>query len=199
MDWKTTRFAAAALVAAGLAAGCSINVDKGEEKGQHKKVDIETPLGGLKVRTDDVKANDTGLSVYPGATLAPKDQHDNENKGNVNINTPWFGMRVVVLRYVTDDAKEKVWDYYRKEMAQYGRVLECKPGSPDLDLEQHQKDQLTCHDKGERHAHVEYGPSDMELKVGTEDRQRIVAVKTKDGKTEFALVYLNTRGGEETM
>jgi hypothetical protein len=199
MHCKNLKLIAVLLMLAAFVAGCSVNVDKGEDKEHPKKVDIQTPFGGLKVRTGDVQANDTGLSVYPGATLAPTDRHDNENKANVNIDTPWFGLKVVALRYVTDDPVDKVWDYYKKEMAQYGRVLECKPGSPDMNLEKHDKNELTCHDRDDHHGRADFDHGDMQLKVGTDDRQRVVAVSTKNGKTEFALVYVNARDAHETM
>jgi hypothetical protein len=101
-------------VAATLAmlAGCNVHARK---DGGEKNVSISSPLGALKVRTDDVNPKDTGLPVYPGARLKP-DTDDNKGKANVNINTPWFGLKVVALTYVSDDSQQKVWDYYKNEM-----------------------------------------------------------------------------------
>ena len=45
--------------------GCNVNVKKDGE-GKEKKVDIETPVGGLHV-TKDADVRDIGLPVYPGA------------------------------------------------------------------------------------------------------------------------------------
>ncbi|HET7750352.1 MAG TPA: hypothetical protein VFK81_13285, partial [Terriglobales bacterium] len=58
---KTAWVAAAALVV--VLAACSVNVD---DKGENKNVDIRTPLGALKVRTNPTPA-EIGLSIYPGA------------------------------------------------------------------------------------------------------------------------------------
>jgi hypothetical protein len=35
---------------------------------------------------------------------------------------------------------------------------------------------------------------DVQLVTGTEDRQRVVAVKPRGSGSEFSLVYVNTRG-----
>src|SRR4051794_11225973 len=122
-----------ALSAAVLLAGCSIHESKNSNgDGKDKNVSISSPFGGLKVRTDQVDPKDTGLPVYPGARLKPDTDKNHEGKANVNIDTPWFGVKVVALTYLTDDPQEKVWDYYKKEMSKYGKVLECKPGSPDM-------------------------------------------------------------------
>ena len=51
------------------ALACDINVKK-DSSGQEKKVDIETPIGGIHVdKAADVR--DTGLAVYPGAQVKP--------------------------------------------------------------------------------------------------------------------------------
>lgn len=186
------------MMASFMVAGCSMQV-KDHETGEHKNVRIDTPLGGLKVRTDDVEAKDAGLSVYPGAVLKENDDdHKNDKKANVNIDTPWFGLKVVALSYQSSDAPEKVWDFYRKDMAKYGRVLECKAGSPDLQLAKKEKDDLTC--KEDKKFHVSANKkSEMLLKVGTETKQRIVAMKPSGGGTEFSLVYVVTREGKETL
>ena len=61
------RFAIASLAALlGLAAGCSISVDKAKN-GDDKNVKIDTPIGGVHVSSNDMTAADVGLPVYPGA------------------------------------------------------------------------------------------------------------------------------------
>lgn len=200
-------FLVSSLATAILVSGCSIHHDRAKnEEGNEKdkNVEIKTPLGGMKVTTDNVDAKDTGLAVYPGATLRPSDNKDGDKKANVNINTPWFGLKVVALEYETPDTQEKVWDFYKKELSKYGKVLECKPGSPDLNIEKKDKEDLTCKDSD---VHINGGHSkavmiskeEWQLKVGTQNRQRVVGIKQKDGKTNFALVYVNTRGERDTI
>jgi hypothetical protein len=193
------------LVAASLAfllASCNLNVKNRESKDGGKEVDVRSSLGDLSVRTEGVDPRDTGLSVYPNSRLKENDT-GGDNRANVNIDTPWFGVKVVALTYHTDDPPDKVWDYYKKEMAgKYGPPLECKPGSPDMDRKKQGKDDLVCHDEKSRSKNdrgVSFSIDDMELKVGTDDRQRIVAVKPHGSGSEFAIVYVVTREGREAI
>ena len=68
--------------------GCNINVRKRGE-GQDKKVDIETPVGGLHIRKD-ADARDVGVPIYPGARRKEKDEGDNDNNASVNISSSLF-------------------------------------------------------------------------------------------------------------
>lgn len=191
----------AVLVCLAWATGCGVHVKKETTASGDKDVTVSTPFGGLHVKTDDVSARDTGMKPYPGARLKPSREHD-ESKANVNIDTPWFGLKVVALKYESDDSTDKIWDFYKKEMSQYGRVLECKEGSPDMNLEKKNKDDLTC-EKGRGHGgkvqKVDIPPSDMELRVGTGERMRIVGFKPSGKGTEFSLVYVVTREGRESL
>jgi hypothetical protein len=185
-------FAMAATLGVGLLAGCNIHTSSKE--GGEKNVSIRSPLGALNVKTDEVNPKDTGLSVYPGARLKPEKEDRDQGKANVNIDTPWFGVRVVALTYLTDDSQDKVWDYYKKEMSKYGRVLECKPGSPDLTASRKDKDALSCDNKEEKKHGMNIKAEEVELKVGTEERQRLVGFKPSGNGTEFSLVYVVTHG-----
>lgn len=187
-----------ALMLAGSLAltGCTIQ-SKHEEGAKDKNVKIETPMGNLDVRTDAVEAKDTGLTVFPGSTPKEDEREGDEKKANVNIDTPWFGVKVVALTYESPESQEKVWDYYKKEMGKYGRVLECRAGSPDLDLSG-KDDELTCKDETKKHVRVSAGKG-ATLKVGTKHKQRIVAVKPSGSGTEYSLVYVYTREGKETL
>jgi hypothetical protein len=188
-----------ALLAAALIAGCNMDVKKSGDHEKGEKVEISSDLGNLKVNTQDVDSKDIGLNVYPNSKLKERAKND-ENRANVNIDTPWFGLKVVALTFTTDASTEQVWDFYKKEMTQYGRPLECRPGSPDLKLEPRDDNDLTCYEKGnrERNRRVKISVDENELKVGTDDRQRIVAIKPYgSGGTEYTLVYVVTRRGRE--
>jgi hypothetical protein len=169
--------------------GCSINVHDKDRAGddnnsKNKEVTIKSPFGGMHVDTQKVDPSQAGLSVYPGARLKEK-ENGNDNKANVNIDTPWFGVKVVALKYVSDDPQEKIWDYYKKELSKYGKVLECRPGSPDLNIKKTDENTLTCDEDSEPH-----------LKVGRVDHQRVVGFKKVGSSTEFDLVYVETHGDE---
>lgn len=192
-------YAVIGLILIGLT-GCNLKI-KEEGKDGNKNVSISSSLGDLKVRTDEVNPADTGMSVYPGSRLKPKQDRDSENKANVDINTPWFGLKVVALTYETDDTPEKIWGYYRDEMSKkWGKPLECRPGSPDLDRKKEGKDDLTCRDKhGRSKLNIDADTNEMQLKVGSEDRQHIVAIKNSGGKTQYSLVYVTLRGENDSI
>ena len=69
-------------------------------------------------------------------------------------------------------------------MKTYGPVTECR-GNIDFRGGQGNR-RAVCKD--------EPSSADVQLVTGTEDRQRIVAVKPRGTGSEFSLVYVNTRG-----
>lgn len=172
--------------------GCSISASHDSKGGPDKDVDIRTPLGSLSVRQGASDPKETGLSLYPGAT--PKKDFDHEGSANVNISSPFLGVKVVALKYKSDDAPEKVAAFYRKEMAKYGRVLDCSGGF-SMGFRRHDKDEeVTCDDRhGSGHEYTQ------ELKVGTENNQRIVAIKPSGNGSEFALVYVRAWDDKSTL
>src|SRR4051812_27672221 len=97
------------VLACAIVAGCSVQSKHEEGKEHDQNVKISTPFGGMKVQTDDVDAKDAGLTVFPGATLKAKEDGDHdEKKANVNIDTPWFGLKVVALTYESKESQDKV-------------------------------------------------------------------------------------------
>jgi hypothetical protein len=186
------RWAALSLVAL-LAMGCNLRVDKEKSNGK-ENVEIQTPLGDLKVRTS-VDAKDVGMAVYPNARPAEKDD-DDEHSANVNIDTPFFGLKVLATKFVSDDPPDKIAEFYKKDLTRYGKVLECrgrhdghikKEGGREMSLK------LECDEE-------QAGSKDIELKAGEGDRQRVVGISPKGKGSEFALVYIQIRGSErETM
>ena len=146
-----------------------------------KNVDIKSPLGDLSVRTN-VKNPDTGLPVYPGAQ--PLRDEGEPESADVNIASKWFGVKVIAANYESNDAQDKILDFYRREMRTHGPVTECR-GNVDF-----------RGGPGGRQAVCQERPSarDIQLVTGTEERQRIVSVKPRGDGSEFSLVYVNTRG-----
>jgi hypothetical protein len=204
MTGSIQRFLKAATVSAMLIAlgACNIHVDK-DDKGGEKRVDITTPMGELKVRNDNVSAKDTGLPVYPGAQIKPKNEHD-DNKANVNIDTPFFGLKVVALTYTSQDDQQKILGWYRDQMKSFGNYVECT-GPRNHKQGGHSKEDLqkpvTCDSEvdvtGDNSNKVVSDDHRVELKAGTNGNQRIVALKPNDKGTEFSLVYVRVHGGKE--
>jgi hypothetical protein len=171
----TLGLAAVALVSV---TGCGVDV---HESGPGKNVDIKSPLGNVSVRTD-VENPDTGLPVYPGAQ--PLREHGEHESAHVNVASPWFGVRVVAAKYESADAPDKILNFYRREMKTYGPVTECH-GDVDFRGGAGSR-QPVCREKS--------SSDDVQLVTGTEERQRVVAVKPRGNGTEFSLVYVNTKG-----
>jgi hypothetical protein len=175
-------------------AACRVNVKK-SETGEDKKVDVETPVGSIHVNKG-ASARDTGLPVYPGAQ--EKKTGNEGGNANVNIASSFFGLKVVAIEYLSDDPPEKVAAYYKDQLKKYGTILECHTNSPhndasDVDVrvgDDNKDKKLTCEHSGGK---------TLELKVGTKDNQHIVSISPNDkGKgTDFALVFVQTRGGSK--
>jgi hypothetical protein len=183
-----------AMILAIALGGCSVHTSKDSKTGGDKDVDIQTPLGSISVHKGGSDAKATGLALYPGAQ--PKSDvvgHD-EDAGNVNISSPFFGVKLVAGKYRSDDPPEKVLAFYRKEMGKYGRVVDCTGGFT-LRYRHHDQDsEVSCDDHSNTgHEYKE------ELKVGTENNQRIVAVRPSGTGSEFALVYVSARDQGNTM
>jgi len=74
---------------------CSINAkDKHNSNDGEAHVDIKSPLGDLHV-SEQADIRDAGLTVYPGAKPAPKDDSDDKKSANVNLSVPGFTLKVV--------------------------------------------------------------------------------------------------------
>jgi hypothetical protein len=190
-----TRFLRLALVLASFAfAACSVNVKKNGNGGDEKNVDIKTPFTDIHVEKD-AAAQDAGLSVYPGARLKPKSGND-DSTANVNLSAFGFGLKVVVLKYQSDDSPDKVQKYYSNELKKYGGVLECHTShhgdyTATVDHDHNSSEKLKC--EGDNKGNV------VELKVGTEGNQHIVSIEPQGKGTDFTLVYVHTHGKDETI
>ena len=189
---RNPSFLLLALLCLGAFSGCSVSTHE-NEKGKKNDVDIRTPLGSLSVREGHTDAKDTGLALYPGAR-EKKDSDDEHQNANVDISSSLFGVKVVAMKFESDDSPDKVLAFYRKEMGKYGKVVDCS-GSFSLNFHGHRdKDaEVTCDGHNSGHEYKE------ELKVGTENNQRILAIKPKGNGSEFALVYVRTWEGKDTM
>ena len=206
--WHSSLWLGAASAAALALSACSVNVHKAEN-GEDKKVEIQTPVGGIHV-SEGADVRDVGLSVYPGARVKPKDDSNEKKSANINLSFGDYGLKVVALEFLSDDPPDKVLAYYANELKKYGKVLRCAGTGTEADLGFRKpegdtdSDELTCGDDKGAGFDVEIGnkaremtrddAQRTELKVGTKSNQHIVSVKPNGKGTDFALVYVRTRG-----
>jgi hypothetical protein len=189
---KSVRVFAFGFLLAGFLAlsACSMNVSK-EQNGQDKQVDISTPIGGIHV-SEQAQASDTGLPVYPGARLKEDTSDGNNKSANVNLSGFGFGIKVVALKFDSDDPPDKIIAFYKDQLKKYGNVLECHTSGHldmEVDMDSHDakdhSNDLTCQ--------ANHGIN-VELKVGKKDDQHIVAVEPEGKGSTFSLVYVRTHG-----
>lgn len=182
-------FAAAGLL---VAAGCHVQVDK-DANGKEKNVKIETPLGGLHVRSGVTSAADVGLPVYPGAAIAPDKEGD--KSADVHMGFGQWQLRVKVVNYQSSDPQDKVVAFYKNALGRYGTVIECqgdKPiGSPVVTQEG-----LGCTGKTKA-GHVDISDN-LSLRAGSEHHQHIFSIEKNDSSaTRFALIELQLPSGTD--
>lgn len=197
MNLSKMQIAAALVVGLALAAGmagCRIHTEKGPN-GEDKKVQIDTPFGGIHVNTDQPTAADLGLPVYPGATLVKGD--GDHKSADVRLGFGEWELRVKAVSYQTPDSEEKVTAFYKKALGRYGDVITCQDKAP-VGKPTATSEGLNCADDG-KNANVKVDQGDyhvgkggLELKAGSKRHQHIVGFEnSKDSQTRFALVALD--------
>jgi hypothetical protein len=177
------------------AVGCHVSVDKGKN-GEDKNVRIDTPLGGLHVRSDQTSALDLGLPVYPGAQIAP--DHEGDKSADVHFGFGQFQLRIRVVTYQTPDDRDRVVAFYKSALGRFGDVLACQGdhsvGSPSITGEG-----LTCSEDSK--VQVRSGAFDDDhsysLRAGSKHHQHIFAVKDGGPGTRFSLVEIQLPTGLE--
>ena len=177
---RTGALRPAGLVLAGLlplAAGCSISVDK-DDAGRNKDVSVKTPFASVNVKASADTPPDTGLPVHAGARAVRDDDHDN---ANVSVDAGFFGVKVAVARYEDQADTQAIIDYYKRELAKFGPVSECR-GNLDF------KDSLATPRCKER------ARDEFQLGAGSEADNHIVSVKPRGTGSEFTLIHVQTRG-----
>jgi hypothetical protein len=169
-----------------LVSGCRIS---SHENGDKKNVDIGTPFGSMHVKTNDAAAvAGLGITIYPGATLT-KDHDNDADSADVNLSFGSFHLGVRAASYRTADTPDKVIGFYKKDLAHYGDVLECRDNKP-VGQPSRTSQGLTCTDSTGHHTKVNLD-SELELRTGSPQHQHIVAIDNKDGGTKMALIALD--------
>lgn len=178
-----------------VTAGCAVHEHK---SGDTENVQIHTPVGGMDVRTNATHAADLGLPVYPGALQVTGDNGDSKS-ADINMSFAGFRLHVQAVHYHSGDPQDKVADFYKKAMAQYGDVVTCKDHKPVGEPAKTQLG-LTCENghkiytKGDLHAGDEAAgitrSGNFQLIAGSTANQRIVSFKPSQSGCDFALIVL---------
>lgn len=187
----------AALAGLALAAsltGCRIQTQKGAN-GEDKKVQIDTPFGGVHVDTDQTSAADLGLPAYPGSQVV-RDKSDSQS-ADIHMGFGEWELRVRVVSYSTPDSEDKVVAFYRKALGRYGDVIACQGDTP-VGTPTSTGEGLTCADNG-KNTKVQInsgdfgtGKDNFQLKAGSKRHQHIVGFESSaPGQTRFSLVALD--------
>jgi len=182
----------AALMLLSLLAGCHVS----NHNGKDNDVDLSSPFGSMHIKTDDnVNTADIGLSVYPGSTAWKDDPAEAKNhdshSADINMSFGDFHLGVKATAFRSTDSTEKILAFYRKDMARYGDVIECK-GATAVGTPTRTKQGLGC-DTDENHGnHIEISETGkLELRAGSEQHMHIVEIVPKDGAEKIGLVALD--------
>jgi hypothetical protein len=168
-----------------LISGCHVQVDKNGD-GKDKNVRIDTPLGGLHVRSGNTSAADVGLPVYPNAQVAP--DRDGDKSADVHLGFGEWQIRVKVVNYQSPDPQDKVIAFYQKALGRFGDVIRCQGDQP-VGTPIVTQEGLSCSDdNGKQHVDLSHG---VTLKAGSRHHQHILGIEKNDGPgTRFALIEL---------
>jgi hypothetical protein len=189
---------AAVCLAAVCTAGCRVESNK-SASGNGDDVKIATPFGGMSVKTDDANiAQSTGLPTYPGAQIVKKKDKDDHDDGSADINMSFgsFQLRVKAVSLTTPDSPEQVLAFYKKGLARFGTVIECR-NHQAVGTPAQTPDGLGCSDDDEhnKNIHIDDDMSGKtELKAGSKVHQHIVSIDAQSPGTKFALVALDLPG-----
>ena len=181
-----------------LLPACHVNVKKNAHESD-KKVDIDTPLGGIHV-SKDADLRNIGLPIYPGAKAIDKEEEVHQKSADVNISTSFFGLKVAAQEFESADAPEKLIPFYSNALKRYGTVLTChhswhKGADVNVNMGSDKSGKnsraLTCTD--------ESGGTTTELKVGTRENQHVVDIEPRGNGSRFALAHVEVHGGEGSI
>jgi hypothetical protein len=162
-----------------------------QDKKGSGKTDSGTDQEGFGiVASKHAGAKDVGLPMYPGAR-EHKDKSEDSPAVKFGLWGGNSGFKLAVLKLESNDGPEKVAAFYRKALAKYGKVLDCR-GSSKVTTGENKgssSDELGCDDDQPENG-------ELVLKAGTKQEQHVVGIKSSGGLTLIQLVYVMTRGSE---
>ena len=178
------------VVILGLIFLAALPLEAQDKKGSGKTDSDMDQEGFGIVASKRAGAKDVGLPMYPGAR-EHKDKSDDSPAIKFGLWGGNSGFKLAVLKLESNDGPEKVAAFYRKALAKYGKVLDCRGSSKVTtgDNKGSSSDELGCDDDKPENG-------ELVLKAGTKQEQHVVGIKSSGGLTQFQLVYVMTRGSE---
>ena len=137
--------------------------------------------------TEEVSPEKTGIRVYPGAVMVTKKKGD-DGSADIQFVFGEYGLKVVAAKLRSTDSPGKVAEFYRDELAQFGKVLDCAdPSVAETKRVADEKSKvLTCEgDKPRKNG--------MLYKAGRKNDQHVVEIKPSGDGSEFSLVHVKVR------
>ena len=132
-------------------------------------------------------SKEVGLPVYPGAK-PHKDEKEDSPSVQMGIWGSAFGFKLAVMKLESNDAQEKIAEFYKKALAKYGTVLNCSEPSQKPSAKDSNK--LECgDDRPEKGGFL--------FKAGTKEKQHLVGIQSNGQGSLFQLVYVEARGDDK--
>ena len=146
----------------------------------------------MSVKTDEkTTLGAVGITPYPGAVLNKNENGGHEDgAADVNFSLGSFHVGVRALTYQASDQPDKVMAFYRKDLAKYGTVIECRGDTP-VGTPARTQDGLGCDSDSKQSMKVKTLDHTDELKAGSRQHQHIVSVEARNGGTKIGLVALD--------
>lgn len=136
-------------------------------------------------------SKEVGLPVYAGAK-PHKDEKEDSPSVQMGIWGSTFGFKLAVMKLESNDAPQKIAEFYKKALAKYGTVLNCSDPSPKTSAKDKSgsSNRLDCgDDKPEK--------GGLLFKAGTKEKQHLVAIQSNGQGSLFQLVYVEARGDDK--
>lgn len=135
-----------------------------------------------------VDARAVGLPYFPGS-WPRKDNKDDDSAAHIWAMAGAFGFKLAVAKLAANADAPRVADFYRRELARYGKVIDCsRPGR--LEMQHDHDDGLDCHDDHPQ-------PGEIELKAGDKYDQHIADIKPMGRGVSIDLVYVSLKGVQD--
>ena len=148
----------------------------GSGKGQHDQ------SGAGVMVSKQATAKEVGLPVYPGSK-PHKDEKDDSGAVQMGIWGSSFGFKLAVVKMESNDAPEKLAEFYKKALAKYGTVLNCSDASQKASGKDKggSSNKLECDDDKPEKGRLVF-------KAGTKEKQHVVGIQPNGQGSLFQLV-----------